>query len=62
MEIEKIWEKKKEMVMNMPIIETNIFKSKDGQFIIHKTTITDIKSKKYYDAVMESSVKEELVA
>ena len=64
MDMEKLWEKKKEQMINMPIIESNIFKSKDGSFIIHKTTITDIKSIKYYDAVMESnsSLKEEKVA
>lgn len=58
--MEKIWEKKREMVLNMPAIETNIFKSKDGRFIIHKTTITDIRSTKYYDVVMDGKEKEEL--
>ena len=39
----------------MPIIETKVFKSKDGNFIVHKTIIVDIKPTKYYDAVMESN-------
>lgn len=60
MDMEKVWEKKREMVLNMPIIESTVFKSKDGKCIIHKTTITDIKSTKYYDAVMEGKAKEEL--
>lgn len=59
MEPELLWEKKKQQIMNMPIIESNVFKSKDGSCIIHKITITDIKSTKYYDAVMEGRVKEE---
>ncbi len=44
-----------ERLINMPIIESTVFKSKDGKFIVHKTTITDIKPTAYYEAVMEKS-------
>jgi len=57
-----VWEKKKEMIMNMPIVESSISKSKDGKFIIHKTIITDIKSIKYYDVVMENNVSSEVIS
>ena len=36
-----------------PILDTSISKSKDGKWIIHKTTITDIKSANYYEKVLE---------
>lgn len=36
-----------------PILETQITKSKDGKYIIHRTVITDIKPVKYYEKVME---------
>ncbi|MDP3699248.1 MAG: hypothetical protein Q8R47_06725 [Nanoarchaeota archaeon] len=39
---------------NKPIVETQISKSKDGKYLIHKTIITDIKPVKYYEKVMES--------
>jgi len=38
---------------NGPIVESHVGKSKDGKYIIHKTTITDIKPKLYYERVME---------
>jgi len=40
---------------NKPITETQIGKSKDGKYIIHKTIITDIKPVKYYERVLENS-------
>jgi len=39
---------------NKPITETQISKSKDGKYIIHKTIITDIKPVKYYEKVLEA--------
>lgn len=36
-------EKKLEQLNKMPIIESVITKSEDGQWVIHKTIITDIK-------------------
>ena len=39
---------------NGPIVESQVGKSKDGKYIIHRTTITDIKPKLYYERVMEN--------
>lgn len=39
---------------NKPITETQISKSKDGKYIIHKTIIADIKPVKYYEKVLEA--------
>ena len=58
---DELKEKKRKKFVDMPIIETRVFKSKDGNYIIHKTSITDIRSVKYYDAVMSGDVKEEIV-
>jgi len=58
---DELKEKKMQQLVDMPIIETRVFKSKDGNYIIHKTSITDIRSVKYYDAVMSGDVKEEIV-
>ena len=35
-----------------PIVETQISKSQDDRFIIHRTIITDIKPVKYYEKVL----------
>ncbi len=43
----------------MPLIESRVFKSKDGQYIVHKTVVTDIKPINYLTAVLKSSGKEE---
>lgn len=45
--------KKEEPKKFLPIIESSVFKSKDGKYIIHKTIITDIKPIKYYEVVLE---------
>ena len=37
---------------NRPIVESQITKSKDGKYMIHRTVITSIKPTKYYEAVM----------
>ena len=52
-------EKREEQLKMMPIIESRIFKSKDGNFLIHKTVITDIKPVKYYETVIEGSIDED---
>lgn len=44
--------KKLEQLKNMPIIETVITKSEDGQWVIHKTVITDIKPASYYEKIL----------
>jgi hypothetical protein len=38
-----------------PVVETKIRKSKDGQWIIHQTVITDIKPVAYYREVLKDS-------
>jgi len=45
--------KKLEQLKKMPIVESVITKSEDGQWVIHKTVITDIKPVSYYEKVIE---------
>lgn len=59
--------KKEEQLRQMPIIRSTISKSKDGKYIIQRTTITNIKPVAYYDAVVngkmavvEEDIQEEL--
>ena len=52
--------KKEEQLRQMPIIRSSLFKSKDGRFMVHKTTITTIKPTKYYEAVMSAPGEEEV--
>lgn len=47
-------EKKIEQLKKQPIIETSIKKSVDGQWVLHKTTIIDIKPVSYFEKVLES--------
>ncbi|MEM2115487.1 MAG: hypothetical protein QXD62_00270 [Candidatus Woesearchaeota archaeon] len=54
MEIEDLPETKIKQLLNMPIIETKITKSKDGKYVIHKTVITDIRAKEYYEKIVEN--------
>jgi hypothetical protein len=35
--------KKIEQLNRQPIVETSIMRSEDGKWVVHKTTITDIK-------------------
>lgn len=53
-----IGDKKLEQLKKMPAIQTFIFKSRDGKFIVNKTTITDIKPIHYYHAVLENEPRE----
>lgn len=46
-------ENKNKAFENKPIVETQLSKSKDGKYVIHKTIITDIKPVKYIEAVMK---------
>lgn len=59
-----IGEKKMKHLMQMPYIETRVSKSKDGKWVVHKTTITSIKPVKYFEAVLsnegETVVSEEM--
>ena len=51
-------EKNREKVENMPIIESAVYRSKDGKWIIHKTTITDIRAAKYYEKVLAGDAED----
>ncbi|MBT4135026.1 hypothetical protein HOE39_01650 [Candidatus Woesearchaeota archaeon] len=52
-------EKKIEQLLRQPIIESRVTKSKDGKWVIHRTTMTDIKPVKYLEAVMNGIVSVE---
>jgi len=52
--------KKEEQLKAMPQIESRISKSKDGRFVVHKTTITNIKPAAYYEAVLKDDGTEEV--
>jgi len=47
-------QKSEDRKRNEPIIETQISKSKDGRWVIHKTIITDIKPVTYFEQVIKS--------
>ena len=48
----ELTEKKIEQLLKQPIIESQVRKSKDGQWVIHRTIMTDIKPIKYLERVM----------
>jgi hypothetical protein len=43
---------KQQQLSRQPILETQISKSEDGKWIIHKTIITDIKPVSYFEKVL----------
>jgi hypothetical protein len=45
-----------EKLRKMPYIETKIEKSRDGRYVIHRTTITHIRPVGYYQAVLDSEI------
>ena len=45
--------KKIEQLRKQPIIESVILKSEDGEWVIHKTVITDIKPLSYFEKVVQ---------
>ena len=47
-------EKKLAQLSKQPIIESYVTKSQDGKWIVHKTTITDIKPVTYFEKVLGS--------
>ena len=55
-----IGEKKMQHLMKMPYIEAKVSKSKDGKWIVNKTTITSIKPAKYFEAVLKNDGEEEV--
>jgi hypothetical protein len=46
--------KKEEQLKRMPLIESKVLKSKDGKYVIHRTTITTIRPVAYFEKVLES--------
>lgn len=51
---------KQEMkVKDMPIIETKITRSKDGRYLMHKTTMTTIRPMSYYEAILADNLRVE---
>ena len=46
--------KKLEQLSKQPILESSIATSEDGKWVIHRTTITDIKSRTYMEKVLEA--------
>jgi hypothetical protein len=53
-----IGEKQLENLKKMPLIETTVRKSKNGNYIVTKTTITSIKPVEYFKAVVENDPEE----
>ncbi len=45
-------DKKIEQLSRQPIIESFVSKSQDGKWVVHKTTITDIKPMSYFEKVL----------
>jgi hypothetical protein len=45
-------ERKVEQLNKQPIVESSIRRSEDGKWIVHKTTITDIKPVAYFEKVL----------
>ncbi len=54
-------EKKLEQLKKQPIVESKVFKSQDGKYIVHRTSIINIKPVEYYKSIMtrEDSLDEE---
>ena len=48
--------KKEDQLRQMPIIRSTVSKSKDGKYIIQRTTLTNIKPVAYYDAVLNGKL------
>lgn len=46
--------KKEEQLKRMPIIQTTVGKSKDGKYILYKTTITTIRPSAYYEKILSN--------
>lgn len=52
--------RKEEQLRRMPLIKTQVFKSKSGKLLVHRTIITDIKPIDYYQKVFDNPGTEEL--
>lgn len=51
--------KKEEQLRAMPIIRSSVSKSKDGKYVVQRTTITHIKPTAYYEAVLAGKARED---
>lgn len=56
-QMNELTQRKIEQLNRQPIIETSINKSADGKWVTVKTTITDIRSVKYFEKVMGNNGK-----
>ena len=45
-------------INEQPAVQSSVNVSKDGKWLIHKTTITDIKPVSYFEKVLDSIDKE----
>ncbi|MBN1386562.1 hypothetical protein JW968_06350 [Candidatus Woesearchaeota archaeon] len=54
----KLGSKRVEQLKKMPIIQNRVFKSQDGRFLVHTTSITHIKPVEYYEKVLDSEPDE----
>lgn len=52
--------KREEILKQMPLIRSTVSKSKDGKYVIHKTTFVHIKPTNYYEAVLAGSADDEV--
>lgn len=52
MDRKELSEKRIRELNQQPIIRTAVSKSKDGKWVLHKTTIVDIKPMSYLDKVL----------
>jgi hypothetical protein len=59
MKMEELSKKKIEQLNKMPIIESTVGKSDDGQWVIQKTIITSIKPIKYFEKMLEGNLAAE---
>lgn len=52
-------EKQEQRIKRMPVIETQVRKSKDGKYLLHRTVITHIRPMAYYQAILEGGAADE---
>jgi hypothetical protein len=50
-------DKREKVLREMPIIKAQVGRSKDGRWLIHRTTITHIKPMSYYKAIVENPAR-----
>lgn len=52
--------RKEEQLRKMPLVESRVFKSKNGKVMVHKTTITSFKPAAYYEAILNAPGEEDV--